>query len=185
MIFSERLVLRPWRRQDGDELARMCADPSVMVDYPRPQTREESNARLDRYIATFAENGFCRWALERRTDGMFIGYAGIQPVFKDHPLAPGVEIGWRMVRSAWGFGYASEAARVSLVDGFARCGLLEVQSYTTPENHRSQAVMRRIGLARETERDFAGPDGQEYIVFKASRSWLEPQAESALMARPL
>jgi RimJ/RimL family protein N-acetyltransferase len=83
-----------------------------------------------------------------------------------------------MVRSAWGLGYASEAARASLLDGFLRCGLLEVLSYTTTANQRSQAVMRRIGLVRETVRDFTGPDGQEYIVFKANKSWLSNRQPS-------
>ena len=172
MIETERLILRPWRDEDRDDLARMCADPNVMVDYPKPQTREESDERFMRYAATFAKHKLCRWALERKSDGAFLGYTGIQPVFDDHPLAPGVEIGWRLVRSAWGSGYASEAARASLLDGFLRCGLLEILSYTTRENTRSQAVMRRIGLGRDLSRDFVSPDGPENIVFKANRSWL-------------
>src|SRR5258706_7234598 len=143
MIYTERLALRPWRESDGDALAKMCADPNVMVDYPRPQTREESDERLRRYLDTFDRHGICRWALEGRSDGAFIGYCGIQPVFDDHPLAPGAEIGWRLVRSAWGQGYASEAARASLLDGFLRCGLLDILSYTTPDNLRSQAVRLR------------------------------------------
>jgi len=172
MIETERLILRPWRDEDRDDLARMCADPNVMVDYPKPQTREESDERFMRYAATFAKHKLCRWALERKSDGSFLGYTGIQPVFDEHPLAPGVEVGWRLVRSAWGSGYASEAARASLLDGFLRCGLLEILSYTTRDNGRSQAVMRRIGLVREASRDFADQNGQEYIVFRANRSWL-------------
>jgi len=49
---------------------------------------------------------------------------------------------------------------------------LEILSYTTRDNGRSQAVMRRIGLVREASRDFADQNGQEYIVFRANRSWL-------------
>jgi RimJ/RimL family protein N-acetyltransferase len=178
MIYTERLLLRPWREEDGDDMARMSADPNVMVDYPRPQTREESDERLARYMATFAKHGVCRWCLESRADGSFIGFAGIQPVFDDHPLAPAAEIGWRLLRSAWGAGYASEAAKASLIDGFLRCGLIEILSYTTEANERSLAVMQRIGLVREASRDFEAPDGERYVVFKANRSWLLRQKKN-------
>ena len=173
MIETERLILRPWREEDRDDLARMCADPNVMVDYPKPQTREESDARFDRYRETFAKRGFCRWAVARRSDGKFLGYTGINSTFSpDHPLAPDVEIGWRLIREAWGFGYASEAALASLRDGFARCKLDKVYSFTTRENLRSLAVMRRIGLNRDEARDFVLTDGQQYIVFRAGTEWL-------------
>lgn len=173
MIETERLILRAWREQDRDDLARMCADPDVMVDYPQPQTRAESDARFERYRETFDKLGFCRWAVERHSDGKFLGYTGINTTFSpDHPLAPDVEIGWRLIREAWGFGYASEAARASLRDGFTRCKLPRIYSFTTPENLRSQAVMRRIGLDRDDKRDFTDQQGNRYIVFVARPSWL-------------
>jgi len=176
MITTERLVLRPWREDDLDDLARMCGDPDVMADYPARQTRSEAADRLARYRKTFEVHGFTRWALVGRNNGKFIGYTGIQPVFTEHPLShmssnePTVEIGWRLVRSAWGQGLASEAARASLDDGFSRMHFREVLSYTTPHNARSQAVMRRIGLVRTAERDFLDPSGTQYIVFAISRS---------------
>ena len=172
MIETARLILRPWREDDRDDLARMCADPKVMVDYPAPQTREESDARYDRYCATFEKFGFTRWAVERRGDGKFLGYTGIIPSVPGHPLAPEVEIGWRLIREAWGSGYASEAAQASLRDGFVRCKLSTVYSFTTVENHRSLAVMRLIGLKRHETRDFADRAGSPYIVFVTPADWL-------------
>jgi RimJ/RimL family protein N-acetyltransferase len=173
MIETARLILRPWREEDRDDLARMCGDPDVMVDYPEPQTREESDVRFRRYSDCFEKQGYCRWALERRADGAFVGYTGIQPVdFPDHPLAGSVEVGWRLVRAAWGQGYASEAARAPLRDGFLRCGMAEIRSYTTTINARSQAVMKRISLMREAERDFVHTNGDTYVVFRAGDGWL-------------
>jgi RimJ/RimL family protein N-acetyltransferase len=174
MIETERLILRPWREEDRDDLARMCADPNVMVDYPKPQTRGESDARFARYRESFEKLRLCRWAVERRSDGKFLGYAGINPAWPGHPLAPNAEIGWRLIREAWGCGYASEAARASLQDGFARCKLSKVYSFTTSENFRSQAVMKRIGLAREEARDFFDQQGKRNIVFSACADWVAP-----------
>jgi RimJ/RimL family protein N-acetyltransferase len=153
MIETPRVRLRPWRESDRAPLAAMHSDEEVMADYGGPLTRTESDAKLDRYAAVFEAYGFSRFALER-LDGAFLGYVGIMPIWPTHPVAPGVEIGWRLVRSAWGHGYASEGARAALHDGFARHGWGEVLSYTAPDNARSQAVMGRLGLAREQHRDF-------------------------------
>ncbi len=76
------------------------------------------------------------------------------PVSSSHPLGAHLDIGWRLVRSAWGQGYATEAARAALKDARVRLGLSEVIAYTALENLRSQVVMKRLGLRREPSRDF-------------------------------
>jgi RimJ/RimL family protein N-acetyltransferase len=153
MIETARVRLRPWREPDRAPLADMHADEEVMADYGGPLTRAESDAKFDRYAAAFAEHGFSRLVLET-SSGRFLGYVGVMPIWPTHPVAPGVEIGWRLVRSAWGYGYASEGAKAALCDGFVRHGWDEVLSYTAPDNARSQAVMARLGLARDQRRDF-------------------------------
>jgi RimJ/RimL family protein N-acetyltransferase len=89
------------------------------------------------------------------SDGVFLGYAGIMmSAWPNHPLGPHADIGWRLVRSAWGHGYATEAAFAALDDGFKRAGLQEVLAYTDPDNQRSRAVIARLGLQRDASRDF-------------------------------
>lgn len=158
MIQAARVRLRPWQAMDRAPLAAMHADEEVMADYGGPLSRDESDAKLDRYAAAFVQHGFARMAVDG-ADGGFLGYVGVMPIILHHPAAPGVEIGWRLVRSAWGKGYATEAARAALRDGFGRHGWAEVLSYTAPDNLRSQAVMRRLGLVREPHRDFVAGQG--------------------------
>ncbi|HTW33057.1 MAG TPA: GNAT family N-acetyltransferase [Rhizomicrobium sp.] len=154
MFKTARLTLRRWRDTDRNAFAAMNADPEVMWDLGGPFDRTRSDAKFDRYVAAFDRHGFGRWALED-AEGRFVGYTGVMPSSVEHPLGYHAEIGWRLTRAAWGHGYATEAARASLQDAFARVGLTEVLSYTSADNLRSRAVMERAGLERDAARDFS------------------------------
>ena len=153
IINTPRLRLRGWEQSDREAFAAMHADAEVMHDYGGPISRGESDAKLDRYTATWRKHAFGRWAIETST-GAFLGYAGVMPSRPDHPIGSHAEIGWRLVRHAWGHGYATEAARAALNDAFARVRLAEVLSYTAADNPRSQAVMLRLQMLRDPSRDF-------------------------------
>jgi RimJ/RimL family protein N-acetyltransferase len=153
LLKTARTSLRPWREADAPAFAALHADAEVMRDIGGPLSRSQSDNKLHRYLAAFAQHGFCRWAVDD-LDGNFIGYAGVMPIPPHYPLASGFEIGWRFVRSAWGKGLAFEAAAAALKDIFMRTELTEILSFTAPDNVRSQALMRRLQLRRDEERDF-------------------------------
>ena len=153
VIETPRLRLRPWGDADRATFAALHADPEVMRDLGGPIDRVASDAKLDRYRAAYRRLGFCRWAVESRA-GEILGTAGLMPSSVDHPLGSHVEIGWRLMRHAWGHGFATEAARAALADALRQHGLTEVLAYTAPDNIRSQAVMSRAGLRRDPSRDF-------------------------------
>ena len=156
MIETARLILRPWRDADLAPFAEINADPLVADWLGGPTTREQSDAQVAREQERLQAQGFCRFALERREDGRLIGSVGLAPV---HPSLAfgGFEIGWRLAHDAWGRGYASEAADAAAIDGFTRCGLAEIYSFTAEANLRSQAVMERIGFLRDAAHDFDNP----------------------------
>lgn len=165
IIETSRLRLRPWVEEDKAAFAAMHADPEVMVDAPRPLTREKSDRKLDRYRAAFKRDGFCQWAVET-LDGEFIGYAGATKVPGDHPLGPHIGAGWRLVRGAWGRGYATEATSAAFDDLFRRIGAPDVLAYTSPDNARSQSVMARLHMRRDPHLDFTA-DGWTGLVWSA------------------
>ncbi len=172
VIDTPRTRLRCWQQTDREAFAAMHADPEVMRDYGGPISRAASDVKLDRYRAAYREYGFCRWAVEDK-NGAFLGYAGVMPSRPNHPLGAHFEIGWRLVRHAWGYGYATEAAQAALDDAFIRVGLAEVIAYTSADNPRSQAVMNRLQLRRDLSRDFTadsdGTTGWRGLVWVAQR----------------
>jgi ribosomal-protein-alanine N-acetyltransferase len=152
---TERLVMRRWRDADRKPFAALNADPEVMEHFPNRLTREESDALVDRIEQGFNERGYGLWAVA--IESGFIGFVGLQPVRFAAHFTPAVEIGWRLVRSAWGRGYASEAAIAARDFAFREAGLHEIVSFTTYRNERSQAVMRRIGMTHDPADDFDHP----------------------------
>ncbi len=151
----------------------MNADPVVMEHFPASLTRDQSDALVDRIEAQFEDNGFGLWATEVRATGQLIGFVGLLlPAFHmdwmDQRPQPVVEVGWRLCRSAWGHGYASEGARASLRFAFANLCLAEVLSFTTLSNVRSQAVMQRVGMTRLLDYDHPIP-GQDPLPSVAYR----------------
>ena len=152
-IHTSRLLMRRWAPGDREPFAAMNADPVVMEHFPSLLTRGESDALVDRIEAGLEEHGFGLWALEVVDSGEFVGFTGLSvPGFRAPWMAarhqPVVEVGWRLARSAWGRGYATEAARAATEHAFHTLGLPEVVSFTTVGNARSQAVMRRLGMVR-------------------------------------
>jgi RimJ/RimL family protein N-acetyltransferase len=150
---TERLILRQWRDDDLGAWAAMNADPQVREHFPGVLTREQSAASLARFRAGLAARGWGWWAVEIVATGRFAGMAGLDPVDEEVPF-DGVEIGWRLARPAWGHGYATEAARAVLAYGFDTLGLAEILAVTAAGNHRSQAVMRRLGMTHDPADDF-------------------------------
>jgi ribosomal-protein-alanine N-acetyltransferase len=155
-VQTERLRLRRWRDEDRTPFAALNADPEVMEFFPAKLSRAESDAFIDKVEAMFDARGYGLWAVDD-TDG-FIGYVGLWPAEFPAHFTPAVEIGWRLARSAWGKGYATEAARRALEFGFDELGLSAIVSFTAVLNVRSQRVMQRIGMVRDTAGDFDHPN---------------------------
>lgn len=152
-----RLKLRHWSPADLAPFAAMNADPAVMEFMPDRLTRAASDAAAAAAQARIDREGFGLWAVEVRGGAPFVGYVGLQvPSFKA-PFTPCVEIGWRLARAAWGYGYATEAARACLEHAFGALGLGEVVAFTVPANVRSRAVMRRLGMVLDPAGAFEHP----------------------------
>ena len=180
VLHTARLVLRPWREDDLAPFAALCADAQVMAHFPSPLTRAESDASIARYRMRSDRDGIGFAAVERRSDGCFLGMAGLSYVDFAAPVRGAHEIGWRFARAHWGAGLATEAATAWLAHGFGALALSEIVAFTTPGNTRSRAVMARLGMARDPARDFdtpaRPPHAPEAVVTYALSRPPEPRA---------
>ena len=173
MIETPRLILRPWRSSDLARFAEQNADPVVMRFLPGVLTRAESDAYVARAEQHRAKTGFGMWAVEAPGVAAFIGAVGLTRLKFEAPFGPAVEVAWRLHRSYWGFGYATEAAAACIDDGFTRFGLTEVVALTVVDNKASTRVMERLGMTRTVEFDHpnlldASPL-RRHILYRLSR----------------
>jgi len=156
LLDTPRLRLRQWRESDYLPFAQLNADAEVMRYFPKPLTRDESDAVAKRIQGLIHDNGWGFWAVELKQTGEFIGFVGLH--FQDAaiPHTPFVEIGWRLSSNHWGKGYAPEAAEQALAFAFDQLEMAEVYAFTPLPNKPSQRVMEKIGMSN-INKDFDHP----------------------------
>jgi RimJ/RimL family protein N-acetyltransferase len=129
---------------------------------------------VEQFAAEMEVEGWGLWAVEEVGGARFVGMVGLHRVSTALPCAPAVEVAWRLSPEHWGHGFATEGAEAALRFGFAEAGLSEIVAFTTTLNARSQAVMERIGMARDLQADFDHPSVPEgsplrrHVLYRAT-----------------
>jgi RimJ/RimL family protein N-acetyltransferase len=145
---TDRLVLRQFTMADADNLVQLDADPDVMrfVTGGIPTSRKEI---LDEFLPAFLGyyrryEGYGFWAVIEKETGEFLGWFHFRP----RPDAdPGeAELGYRLRKSAWGQGYATEGSRALIRKGFTEHGVQRVVAGAMAVNQASRRVMEKAGL---------------------------------------
>jgi RimJ/RimL family protein N-acetyltransferase len=145
-ICTERLVLRPWRDEDLHPFTEMVLAPQF-AEFLTP-VAGTTGARdwVMTKRAHFSRHGFGPWVVELAQTQEFVGCIGLSVVPYEAAFTPAVEIAWRLAKQHRGAGYATEAAKAALADGFGRLGLSDIVANTSPGNLPSRRVMERIGM---------------------------------------
>jgi RimJ/RimL family protein N-acetyltransferase len=148
LLETNRLLLRRFTMADVDNLVSLDADPEVthFITGGLPTSREEAEhdmlpGFLD-YYERFDGLGF--WAVVEKTSGDFLGWFHFRPRDDDTPGE--VELGYRLRKSAWGKGYATEGSRALIRKGFADLGVERVFAETMAVHTASRRVMEKSGL---------------------------------------
>jgi len=145
---SRRLGFRNWSQEDLEMFANMNADPEVMEHFPKCLTRDESAESLSKARKHFEQRNYTYFATDILESGECIGFIGLYYQEYKTPFTPATDIGWRLKRSAWGFGYATEGANRCLDFAFNELNLSHVISVCTIQNIKSEKVMKKIGMQK-------------------------------------
>jgi RimJ/RimL family protein N-acetyltransferase len=173
-LLTERLILRPFEETDLDAYTDLLTTPEVRRSLRLPESfsRREAWSGMALWRGQWELRGSGHFAVEERATGRLVGRAGLhRPEADDWP---GLEVGWALRSEVWGRGYATEAGAASLAYAFDVMGEAEVFSVILPDNRRSQAVARRLGLTRTEDRVLSSYPAEPHGIWRVERRhWQE------------
>ena len=151
IIETERLLIKRFSLSDADAMNAVFGDPQVMHFGSGAQTPEWIRDWLSRCAEIYRKNsGVGPWAVVEKSSNRTAGYCGLFD-FPDVDGQQETEIGYRLAKSVWGQGYATEAARAVRDYAFGTLGLHRLISLIDPENVASIRVAEKVGMRYEKE----------------------------------
>lgn len=144
--------MRRLTQEDARNLFELDSDPEV-VRYANPAGRTSSYERirdeiLPRFLSYYGRyEGLGYWAAEERPSGVFLGWFHLRPRDGDVLVA---ELGYRLRRSAWGKGYATEGSRALVRKAFTELEVERIVAEALKLNAVSIRVMEKAGLRFES-----------------------------------
>lgn len=175
-IDTERLVLRSWEEGDCRRFYDIMNTPAVMRWLGGVQPYEKWCAGYERLQGYERDFGHTFWIVERKEDGEILGFCGLKRLNYDGAPNPGdMEIGWRFRESAWGQGYAYEAASKCLTLAFEEYQAERVTAVTVTGNVASQKLMLKLGMTEDPELAYHDPVYSP--TYGPARQWLISREE--------
>jgi RimJ/RimL family protein N-acetyltransferase len=172
MLVTERLLLEPWDERHRGVWRLHCRDPEVrrFIGSGQVLGTEQADADFDWMLAHWREHGFGWRSVLDSATGEWLGFVGLSfvPPELEGIAAAQVEIGWSLVRSAWGRGIATEGAMSARDDGFERLGLERLMARRQPANLASARVAEKIGMS--FERKATGRQDKTLHIYVLERS---------------
>ena len=161
-VTTDRLILRPFTEHDAEELHCILTEEDVLRYFPT--TDPPPLERVQKFIAAQLEHwdkhGFGWWAVEPKSEGVIIGWNGLQYLTETEEI----EIGFLLSKPNWGKGLATEGAREGLKFGFETLELERIVGIVHPENIASQGVLGKLGLTFNNEAEYFGMRVYRYVI---------------------
>lgn len=163
VVTTERLFLRHFHILDREPMFHVFGDAEVMRFSEGVQTKEWVQAWLQTCLEHYYRDwGFGPYAVIEHNSQEVIGYCGLF-FFPDVNGQPEVELGYRLRRSAWGQGYATEAARAARDFAFDALGIPRLIATIDPANLASIRVAEKIGMRYESDVMLEGYDHPDHV----------------------
>jgi RimJ/RimL family protein N-acetyltransferase len=159
-IHTERLVLRPPTAADVQPMFEIHQDPDVMRFVGKPGDISVAWRNVAMMIGHWHMRGYGMWIVINRDSRQVIGRAGLW----NEEGGPGLELGWLIRKSAWGRGYATEAARAALEWAWEHAGHDHIVSVIHAENHPSIRIAEKLGQRLEKSEMVNGSEMLTYGI---------------------
>jgi RimJ/RimL family protein N-acetyltransferase len=160
ILQTERLTLRQFTEDDVDNLFELNSDPAVMryLTGGRPARREVLRDEIIPFhLAVYRRlDRLGTWAAESSTTGEFLGWFHFRPGSEED--LTNIDLGYRLRRSAWNKGYATEGSLALIKTGFTEIGVERVFAHTLAVNTASRRVLEKCGLVLVRTTAYPGPD---------------------------
>jgi RimJ/RimL family protein N-acetyltransferase len=157
LLKTPRLAIRQFTEDDVDNLFDLNSDPEVMRYLGRPVPREVLRDEIIPFHLGVYQR-FDRlgtWAAESADNGEFLGWFHFRAEDGD---VTNIHLGYRLHRSAWNHGYATEGSRALINMGFTDLGVQRVFAHTMTANTASRGVLEKCGLTVVHTTAYDGPD---------------------------
>jgi RimJ/RimL family protein N-acetyltransferase len=174
-LVTERLRLRRYRADDLEHAYRLTSDPVVMRFYPAPYDRHRVKRMLDNILYSYAHSGYSLLAVERRSDGAYLGQIGLLH-WDNVDGREDVEVAYMLTAEAWGHGYATEAARACRDWAFEHLEPDRVVSFIAVANEPSMRVAERNGMKRIKRLDKNRLGQPIYVYAITRRDWAKAKS---------
>ena len=176
-IETDRLYLRPFKYSDDDDMLKYwISDPicQSMLSEPVYSTKEEVKVLLDKYIISYQNDDYYRWAVVKKDSFDCIGQIAIYLVNEmNHWCEIEYCIGSQFHRK----GFASEAVKAIIDFAFEKVNCHKMQVCHKEHNIASKGVILKCGFVYEgTLRDYFYMDGK--YVSRCFYSMLKSEWES-------
>ena len=145
---TARLTLRPMAPPDTGAIFAMRSDPVVQRygSHPPWTDRKTAAEYIERNVRAMAAGEHVQFAIVLREDGVVVGTCTLFHL--DEPCRR-AEVGYVLLPSQWGHGYANEAVTALLDWGFETLALNRVEADIDPRNAASARALERLGFTRE------------------------------------
>jgi RimJ/RimL family protein N-acetyltransferase len=163
ILTTDRLILRPLRREDLDAYAAIWADPMFAEHIGGPLDRHATWHDMAANIGVWALEGVGPWSVVETATGQLVGRAGLW----NEPGWPGVEVVWFIGRRWWGRGFATEAGAASIAFAFERPDVDRVVSVIRAANTASIRVAEKLGLRLASTEHLHGAEKNVYAISRA------------------
>jgi ribosomal-protein-alanine N-acetyltransferase len=164
-LLTPRLAIRPYDPDDHEQMHEVLyGDAEAMQFIGGPLHPDETARTARRYAEMHVRRGYACWVVEERETGCIVGEAGLQPF---DGKGPEIELGYAFGHAHQGQGFATEAGRAIIAEGFQEMALDRLVAVTRDENAGSQRVLEKLGFTPAGRRTAWGHDQPFYALDRA------------------